>query len=113
MATTTQDSHPAESIFGECRFCGSKDLITVLCTQPSPHYARTGCKSCGRHIGFEPSPMTLERCRAFVMPFGKYAGKTLPEVPRSYLEWIATEGAGKANVQRAVAFWLEHGGPKR
>jgi uncharacterized protein (DUF3820 family) len=117
MATATRDfesqpSHPIESIFADCRFCGSKDLITVLCTPPSTNYARTGCRACGRHLGWEPAPVTIERCRSFVMPFGKHAGKALPDIPVSYLRWMMDEGAGKPNVLRIVAFWLEHGGQK-
>lgn len=31
--------------------------------------------------------------RVFKMPFGKYKGKTLSEIPASYLEWLENQGA--------------------
>jgi hypothetical protein len=59
----------------------------------------------------EPAPMTIERARAFVLPFGKFQGRTLEDVGstdegRRYLEW----GAGQWDraLGRAVKFFLEH-----
>jgi uncharacterized protein (DUF3820 family) len=111
MATAAET--PFKSVFDDCRYCGSTDLLTVLCVPPTPHYARTGCKSCGRNLGWEPAPMTVERARAFVMPFGKHAGKTLPEVPREYLGFLVREGIGREGTRRVVEFFLAHAQPDR
>jgi hypothetical protein len=41
-----------------------------------------------------PAPWTFQRAHAFVMPFGKFKGKTIGEIDeteggRGYLEWAA------------------------
>jgi len=59
-----------------------------------------------------PMEMTIERARAFTMPFGKFQGKTLEAIAstnegREYLGWGSTQW--DRAVGRAVNFFLEHG----
>jgi uncharacterized protein (DUF3820 family) len=90
-----------------CRHCGSLALFTVRCESPSPHYARTGCRACGRFLRWEPAPMTPERAAGFVMPFGKHQGKTLGELAetpsgRSYLEWLRIQDRIGGSMHKAI-----------
>jgi hypothetical protein len=55
--------------------------------------------------------MTLERAKAFKLPFGKFEGRTLEDVGstdegRRYLEWGAT--VWDRSLGRAVQFYLQH-----
>jgi uncharacterized protein (DUF3820 family) len=44
-----------------------------------------------------PDPKLLEEMMTYEMPFGKYKGKRIIELPTFYLEWFAAQGfpAGK------------------
>jgi len=39
-----------------------------------------------------PDPKILEELLTYEMPFGKYKGKRICELPTFYLEWFAAQG---------------------
>lgn len=39
-----------------------------------------------------PDPKLLEELMTYRMPFGKYKGQRIIELPTFYLEWFATKG---------------------
>jgi len=44
------------------------------------------------------SPQSLEKLVNWTMPFGKYAGRPLAELPGHYLAWFAREGFPKGEI---------------
>lgn len=86
-----------------CPYCRSPYLFTVRC-ETGPHYARTGCRDCDRHVRFEPAPMTDERSAAFIMPIGKHRGTPLRDVPTDYLVWFI----GQPNIKDSLRRHMEH-----
>lgn len=57
------------------------------------------------------SAVLVEICRV-QMPFGKYKGVVLADLPVSYLEWFARQGwpAGKLGSQLATVFEIKSNG---
>jgi hypothetical protein len=92
----------------ECPHCRSTGLVESP-AEP-PHFARLDCGDCGRWLRWVGAPMTFDRAAAFVMPFGKHAGKTLAEIPRDYLLW-GLEKINRPSIRRAIERFLE--GPDR
>ncbi|MDA0570303.1 DUF3820 family protein [Burkholderia gladioli] len=56
----------------------------------------------------------LERLVSFVMPFGKYKGRVIAELPGHYLNWMAREGFPRGEVGRLLALMheIDHNGLK-
>lgn len=69
----------------KCQRCGSDKTEE----RAKPPHVGLYCAGCGAHLGWVPQPITIERARAFVMPFGKYKGLKLTELPLDYLSWLA------------------------
>ena len=83
-----------------CPRCGSTRLQLVG--------TRLDCLDCGLR-GAHKAPWTIDRARAFEMPFGKYKGRTVGRIAetgagRSYLRWAAETLDG--NVAMAAAIVL-------
>lgn len=57
----------------------------------------------------------LERLATAVMPFGKFKGKPIAELPGNYLAWFAREGYPPGELGRLLAIMLEldHNGLRR
>lgn len=87
-----------------CPWCGSEALD--LGPGSGPHPASVVCKDCGRHVRWVGLPIDRDGAAAFVMPFGRHAGTPMGELPRGYLEWIASTIKGRI-AERARAL-LEH-----
>lgn len=53
-------------------------------------------------------PLLLER----EMPFGKYKGKVIADLPGNYLTWFAREGFPKGEIGRLLALMheMDHNG---
>lgn len=90
---------------GRCRHCGG-ELFQVTCER-GPHFARLGCRGCGRFAGWVPKPWTIARARSFVLPFGKYRGRTLgalaaTDAGRGYVQWLAANVEGNAGAAARV-----------
>ena len=54
-----------------------------------------------------PSISTLEEAKAYKLTFGKYANKTLSEVPENYLQWLF-ENSKDENIRTACDFIMTH-----
>jgi hypothetical protein len=77
-----------------------------------PHFGRFDCLDCGLRGSPVKAPWTIERARAFALPFGKHKGKTVGKLAetasgRSYLEWLALNVGG--NAATAARIVLEGG----
>lgn len=59
-----------------------------------------------------PDPDILRGIVSMRMPFGKYKGTVLCDLPVSYLEWFAREGfpAGKLGMMLATLFEIKTNG---
>lgn len=86
-----------------CPRCGQPIRLDID-DVPKPHYGRLVCQE-GHWCGWVAAPMTYDRARTFVMPFGKYRGKTIAdiaeEIDPSYLQWAARNIESKS-IQRAI-----------
>ena len=53
------------------------------------------------------NPEDLELLVTRQMPFGKYKGRLIADVPGNYLVWFAREGFPKGEIGRLLALMLE------
>jgi uncharacterized protein (DUF3820 family) len=58
------------------------------------------------------SPQDLERLVTLAMPFGKYKGRLIADLPGHYLNWFAREGFPPGEIGRLLALMreLDHNG---
>lgn len=58
------------------------------------------------------SPQDLEALVSTPMPFGKYKGRLIADLPGHYLNWFAREGfpAGRLGALLALMHELDHNG---
>lgn len=54
-----------------------------------------------------PSISTIEEAKAYKLTFGKYAGKSLSEVPENYLQWLF-ENTKDETIRTACDFIMSH-----
>ena len=50
---------------------------------------------------------SLQRLLTFAMPFGKYKGRMIADLPGNYLNWFAREGFPKGELGRLLALMQE------
>jgi uncharacterized protein (DUF3820 family) len=57
-------------------------------------------------------PEDLERLLQVEMPFGKYQGRLIADLPGPYLNWFAREGFPKGDIGRLLALMheIDHNG---
>ena len=57
-------------------------------------------------------PAMLLKLVSTPMPYGKYAGRTLADLPGNYLNWFAREGFPKGDLGRLLALMheIDHNG---
>ena len=53
------------------------------------------------------SPEDLKKLVAFVMPYGKYKGRIIADLPGHYLNWFAREGFPNGELGRLLALMQE------
>lgn len=55
---------------------------------------------------------TLERLLTVEMPYGKYKGRVIADLPGHYLNWFAREGFPKGDLGRLIALMheIDHNG---
>ncbi|WP_133648994.1 DUF3820 family protein [Paraburkholderia flava] len=60
------------------------------------------------------NPEHLERLVTYVMPYGKYKGRVLADLPGHYLNWFAKEGFPSGELGRLLALMqeIDHNGLK-
>lgn len=58
------------------------------------------------------NPEHLERLLTVEMPFGKYQGRLIADLPGDYLNWFAREGFPKGEIGRLLALMheIDHNG---
>ena len=58
------------------------------------------------------NPETLERLVRVQMPYGKYKGRLIADLPGNYLNWFAREGFPQGDLGRLIALMheLDHNG---
>jgi uncharacterized protein len=58
------------------------------------------------------SPADLERLFTVHMPFGKYKGRAVADLPGNYLNWFAREGFPQGELGRLLALMheIDHNG---
>ncbi|MBO9648691.1 MAG: DUF3820 family protein [Variovorax sp.] len=59
-------------------------------------------------------PEDLEKLVTLDMPFGKYKGRVIADLPGNYLNWFAREGFPKGEIGRLLALMqeIDHNGLK-
>ena len=59
-------------------------------------------------------PEDLEKLVSLEMPFGKYKGRVIADLPGNYLNWFAREGFPKGEIGRLLALMqeIDHNGLK-
>ena len=57
-------------------------------------------------------PEDLERLLTVEMPYGKYKGRVIADLPGNYLNWFAREGFPKGDIGRLLALMheIDHNG---
>jgi uncharacterized protein (DUF3820 family) len=57
-------------------------------------------------------PDDLERLFSVDMPYGKYKGRAIADLPGNYLNWFAREGFPKGELGRLIALMheIDHNG---
>lgn len=62
--------------------------------------------------GRSVNPQDLERLVTLAMPFGKYKGRLMADLPGHYLNWFAREGFPPGEIGRLLALMqeLDHNG---
>ncbi len=60
------------------------------------------------------SQQDLEKLVTVVMPYGKYKGRRIADLPGHYLNWFAREGFPKGEIGRLIALMqeIDHNGLK-
>lgn len=53
------------------------------------------------------NPEDLQRLVTLKMPFGKYKGRLIADLPGHYLNWFAREGFPKGDIGRLLALMQE------
>ncbi len=58
------------------------------------------------------NPSELERLLTVEMPYGKYKGRAIADLPGHYLNWFAREGFPKGELGRLIALMheIDHNG---
>jgi uncharacterized protein len=61
------------------------------------------------------NPEALEKLVTMKMPFGKYAGRTIAQLPGNYLAWFARQGFPKNDLGQLLELMhtLDHNGLRR
>lgn len=59
------------------------------------------------HRKLKLTPFDLENLLLIKMPYGKYAGRTIAELPGHYLAWFARQGFPKGELGRLLALMYE------
>jgi uncharacterized protein len=53
------------------------------------------------------NPQDLERLVTLEMPYGKYKGRVIADVPGNYLSWFARQGFPPGEIGRLLALMYE------
>jgi uncharacterized protein (DUF3820 family) len=53
------------------------------------------------------NPEDLQRLTTLAMPYGRYKGTVIADLPGNYLAWFAREGFPKGEIGRLLALMLE------
>ncbi len=56
---------------------------------------------------FPFDPQLIKELTTMVMPYGKYAGRVIADIPEHYLLWVAREGFPKGKLGQLLALMYE------
>lgn len=58
------------------------------------------------------APQDLQRLVSVTMPYGKYAGRVIADLPGNYLQWFARTGFPRGDIGRLLALMheIDHNG---
>jgi len=90
-----------ESIF--CLYC--KELMHDYTTIRTGPHLKASCNQCGRFLKFIKSKTNAE----FLMPFGKYKGKSISEIIEKhpeYVRWLMQQKEFSVNIKKRFEAYL-------
>lgn len=88
------------------------DFHRMLCP-PAQHNNFCDYSSPCHHPKVKPmQPKDLQRLVTTTMPFGKYQGRLIADLPGQYLNWFAREGFPKSDIGRLLELMheIDHNG---
>jgi len=85
----------------ECDSCGCIELSFKF--NPNNKSIQMRCSGCDAWVG----NYKYDTPKTYIMPFGKYKGEKLIDIPKSYLEWLYLECDLSKNLYEAVEAILE------
>jgi len=89
-----------------CKNCGCVDEPDMKLLE-SNKAMQMKCQHCGTFLG----NCRYAKPETFVMPFGKYKGERLIDIPKNYLEWLYFEFGGlNGNLKESIKSILEDRG---
>ncbi len=68
------------------------------------------CPWCGGRLQHSSDCVQMQAPWAPTMPFGKYKGKSVGEVPVSYLNWVTRKQAGDDAFRKELKLWQKRKG---
>jgi len=92
------------------------DSVMLEWTPGSAAVSCVDCRSARQRRRCEPPTLMnsqdLERLVTLAMPFGKYKGRLIADLPGHYLNWFAREGFPPGEIGRLLALMqeLDHNG---
>jgi hypothetical protein len=84
-----------------CPRCGARDFFTE---ERGPHLGKF-CRGCGKWMRWLPQGHPIE-----IMPFGRYSGSAIKNLPDDYLNWLLENVALKGSLLKALSQEFERRG---
>ena len=90
----------------KCKSCGFDQFtVSEQTFKNGTKHLRASCAQCGAYLCYVPQADDSKKDPGeFKMHFGKHKGKTLKELPESYIHWLAGECQEKKVGQYAKAY---------
>ena len=69
------------------------------------YYYNVYCSICFEFLGMEQTSLDDTSVKEAVMPFGKYKGKLLSEVPKHYIQWVLGNCSPRKDLAAAMEYY--------